>query len=600
MIFSIENVIYAPEAQSLESDGDEYYICSSVRNFKDIVSSFCQSDLTDSQYSELISSLEGSKGLFRPRERVAEELPSDSRVPYINEIEDGIARFDRDQKLGYIVPLDGPQRIRGLAGSGKTVILAMKAALTHLREPKAKICFTFHTKSLYQHVKNLVSRFYRHFDDRDPNWDNFIIQHAWGGRSHQGVYFQACVSHAVRPMTLSDAIKRNSGNPFSYACRSLLSEVQLNPIYDYIFVDEAQDYDESFIYLCLRLAKKNRVIWGADELQNIFQNQSVSYSQVLEIATDANPVESKELSSDSVLKVCYRTPREVLVCAHAMGFGFYGRIVQLLENREHWEDLGYEVESATYIDDKKSEFQLGTEIVISRPASNSPKFSEYDFNIDEVVSASSFETVSKELDAVLGKIRNAINHEKILPSDIVVVCADDRNVGAYFSALSGMLNVNGILVNNVHQDKFGVRDFFEKDRVTLSTIHKAKGNEAYLVFVIGIDAIFFNPGPRERNLVFTAMTRTKGWLSISGMGEPAQRFCAELQSAKDQYPRFKFRLPTDRQLKELKRDISIEVNSEIETELAALQNKLPLDDYEMVLKRKLAEIEKTKNEQKKF
>ncbi len=80
--------------------------------------------------------------------------------------------------------LDGPQRVRGLAGSGKTVVLAMKAALTHLRYPDAIILYTFYTKNLYQHIQRLITRFYRQFDDRDPNWSNLRIMHAWGGGSN--------------------------------------------------------------------------------------------------------------------------------------------------------------------------------------------------------------------------------------------------------------------------------------------------------------------------------------------------------------------------------------------------------------------------------
>lgn len=600
IVFTIENLVYAPEAKA-QADSDDFLLLDNERAFKESVRGLASDEpLSNEQYSELLASLEGSKGLFRPREKTSEELPEDSRVPYIHEIEDGIARFDRDQKLGYIMPLEGPQRVRGLAGSGKTVILAMKAALTHLREPEATICFTFHTKSLYQHIKQLVSRFYRHFDDRDPDWEKLNILHAWGGQSYPGVYYKACMAHSVRPMTLTDAKRANPGNPFGHACRSLTDSTRILPIYDYIFVDEAQDYDENFLYLCLLLAKKNRVIWGADELQNIFQTKSISYKKIVDSQTPNNPLSAHQLTRDWVLKTCYRTPREVLVCAHAMGFGFYGKIAQLLENREHWEDLGYTVERASYDDEANLKFQLGTEISIYRPKENSPKFVGYDFSIDDVVHSDSFDTVSKEVAALTESLSHCIKHEKVAPSDIMVVCADDRNVSSYFSMISEQLSARGISTNDTHKDSYGVRDFFEEGRVTLSTIHKAKGNEAYVVYVIGVDAIFFNPSARDRNRIFTAMTRTKGWLSISGVGEAAQSFCTELAKAKKNYPYFNFRLPTDPQLKQLKRDISIGLNPKISQQLDALQGELELDDLASVLKNKLVEIEKKMTEKKKF
>ena len=43
----------------------------------------------------------------------------------------------------------GPQRIRGIAGSGKTVLICQRAAIMHLRNPNSEnsSCI-FHTKSL--------------------------------------------------------------------------------------------------------------------------------------------------------------------------------------------------------------------------------------------------------------------------------------------------------------------------------------------------------------------------------------------------------------------------------------------------------------------
>ena len=40
------------------------------------------------------------------------------------------------------------QRIRGLAGSGKTVVLALKAAYLHAQHPEWRIGVTFNTRSL--------------------------------------------------------------------------------------------------------------------------------------------------------------------------------------------------------------------------------------------------------------------------------------------------------------------------------------------------------------------------------------------------------------------------------------------------------------------
>jgi hypothetical protein len=87
---------------------------------------------------------------------------------------------------------------------------------------------------------------------------------------------------------------------------------------------------------------------------------------------------------------------------------------------------------------------------------------------------------------------------------------DDRGARNYLSGVEMALHKLGIGANNLHSDSFGIRDFSKEGRVTLSTVHKAKGNEAFMVYVVGADAVMFRPDVRKRNMLFTAMTRAKG------------------------------------------------------------------------------------------
>jgi superfamily I DNA and RNA helicase len=91
--------------------------------------------------------------------RRASVTRTDSRGAVLKEIKKQIANLDRWQKAAAIESPDGPQRIRGLAGSGKTVVLALKAAYWHTQHPEWQIALTFHTRSLYQQRDDLVTRF---------------------------------------------------------------------------------------------------------------------------------------------------------------------------------------------------------------------------------------------------------------------------------------------------------------------------------------------------------------------------------------------------------------------------------------------------------
>jgi len=502
--------------------------------------------IEDLTFSELISTLEGAKGLIRPKARDISSLSEGSKGALAARQEAEISRFDKQQKYAYTSILDGVQRVRGLAGSGKTVLLAMKAALTHLRYPEANLAFTFYTKSLYQHVQRLITRFYREFDDKDPDWNKVQILHAWGGASMPGLYSIACKAHNVSQLSYTEATNRTLDNPFSFACEDLFNKAStIKPIFDFIFIDEGQDFPVSFVRLCRSLAMDERVLWAYDDLQTIFQATTPTASDVFGRKPDGSP--AADFTEDIILYKCYRNPKEVLVCAHALGFGFYGkRIVQMLENRDHWEDIGYKIISGEMVEDSI--------VTVERIAENSPMSLSSSLNIDDMVQTIVCKDKNEEVEKVSSSIAKDIE-DGLRPDDILVIVVDDYNAKGYMSMLSATLANYKIKCNDVHSDTFNLRDFFIEDHVTLSTVYKAKGNEAFMVYIVGVDHLFGKPNIRTRNILFTAMTRAKGWVRISGVGEEAEECSTEIAEAKKNFPKLIFRYPGAGELKVMKRDL---------------------------------------------
>lgn len=83
-------------------------------------------------------------------------------------------------------------------------------------------------------------------------------------------------------------------------------------------------------------------------------------------------------------------------------------------------------------------------------------------------------------------------------------------------------------------DNFYSKGFISEDCVTLSTVYKAKGNEAAIVYVMGTDVFEYNKNRRNmRNKVFTAFTRAKGWLKISGVDIKDSQLWKEIQCVFD-------------------------------------------------------------------
>jgi superfamily I DNA and RNA helicase len=586
--FDADACVYAPEAEIAQ---DKLSIDTPVFKSLGELSNFLEGrpdqQLDKATFSEIVSVVEGSKGLIRVKERKTDSFSATSKVALIKALEEEIRRFDRDQRLCYMTEVFGPQRITGLAGSGKTIVIAMQAALAHLKNPEARIAVTFYTKSLYQHIKQLITRFYRQFDDRDPDWDNLRILHAWGGSVNEGLYHYSARAVGEQPLTLSQAAAFNRKRPFDEVCTRLLNSGKVTPLFDYIFVDEAQDFPPSFLRLALKLAVEEKLVIAYDVFQTIFDVEVPTADVIFGTKENGEPLVTFE--EDLVLHRCYRNPLAVLVCAHAIGFGLYSnKVVQMLESKEHWEDFGYRWVSGN--------LEGGTPVEFIRPNENSPISMGGTDGGRSQIHVSTYLNITDEAEAIASCIENDIKNEGLSADDILVICADDRNAKGYFGVLISALASRGIRSHNMQDGSYSIKNFSEKDHVTLSTVYKAKGNEAVAVYVLGIDALFHFPDARSRNTIFTAMTRAKGWLWVSGIGASAEAFKMEVEKAVANVPYLRFNYPDEQQLVRLKRDLSQDGAALAEATMEELERNLNPEDLEQLLKAKLMDLQRRRRQ----
>src|SRR5206468_3119927 len=102
----------------------------------------------------------------------------DSRGARLQHLEDSIATLDMLQSKAVIETVDGVQRIRGLAGSGKTIVLALKAAYLHAQHHEWRIAVTFNTRSLKGQFRRLINNFFLEQTGEEPDWNNLRIVNA--------------------------------------------------------------------------------------------------------------------------------------------------------------------------------------------------------------------------------------------------------------------------------------------------------------------------------------------------------------------------------------------------------------------------------------
>ena len=83
-------------------------------------------------YERTLSAIQNISAVRRARTPRHISSPQ-SRGAKLGHLEDSIATLDMLQSKAVIETVDGVQRIRGLAGSGKTIVLALKAGGTAIR-----------------------------------------------------------------------------------------------------------------------------------------------------------------------------------------------------------------------------------------------------------------------------------------------------------------------------------------------------------------------------------------------------------------------------------------------------------------------------------
>src|SRR5262249_55062019 len=95
---------------------------------------------------------------------------------------------------------------------------------------------------------------------------------------------------------------------------------------------------------------------------------------------------------------------------------------------------------------------------------------------------------------------------------------------------------------------------FSDDSVAISGIYRAKGNEAPMVYLLNSDHCYEGYRlPTKRNTLFTAITRSRAWVRICGVGGRMKKLQEEIGAIASHKYRLEFRLPTDDQLKQLRR-----------------------------------------------
>ncbi|PTQ55810.1 MAG: helicase [Candidatus Carbobacillus altaicus] len=605
-------ITFAPAIDAVERLAKEDYPLANERNLAKILSAFSWQDSSDDLYRMTLSAIESLSSIRKSRSKREVRKP-DSRGGKLKKLEDSIATLDHRQNRAVIETVEGVQRIRGLAGSGKTIVLALKAAYLHTQYPDWRIAVTFHTRSLKGQFKRLINNFCVEQSGEEPDWTKIRIVNAWGapgGDERDGIYYEFCrvtgqEFHDFR--SASDRFGRGD-RAFDGACQAALSAVANPPeLYDAILVDEAQDFAPSFLRLCYAMLKPpKRLVYAYDELQNLSGTSLPPPEEIFGTDTAGKPVVSLEGDPrrDVILQKCYRNSRPVLVTAHALGFGIYRDspkdsqtgLVQMFDQPALWEDIGYRVQ--------KGRLAKGEHVVLERTDETSPKFLEDHSPIDDLVVFLQFPNEVEQNAWLVEQIKKNIEEDELRHDDIIVIHPDPltarERLGPIRKALFEMGIQNHLAGIDTDPDVFFKT---ETPSVTFTSIYRAKGNEAGMVYVVNAkDYDGAGVGLASmRNRLFTAITRSKAWVRVIGYGQGMVNLIQEFERLKQRNFRLDFTYPTDEVLKKMRivhRDLSPHEKQRLEQrqtgarELAnALERgEITPDDLDAEIKQKLIKL----------
>lgn len=261
----------------------------------------------------------------------ANSITADEPNNMLDKVKHKILLFDGQQTRFIYEELEAEGKritIQGLSGTGKTELLMHKLRDLYLKSnDKAVFGFTCFNKILARKLKERIQDFFNFMKvDQQIDWNRLLCVSAWGsyGNKYSGIYRYICSYYEISFYSL-----RECGS-FEVACQKAIEQVrgkikEYGYAFTYVFVDESQDFKESFFKLCEMVTEKKCFIAG-DIFQTIFEEKK-----------------KNSVPPNFLLSKCYRTDPKTLMFAQALGMGLFEKEKLWWLDKEQWEQCGYNV-----------------------------------------------------------------------------------------------------------------------------------------------------------------------------------------------------------------------------------------------------------------
>jgi hypothetical protein len=363
---------------------------------------------------------------------------------------------------------DKNRLIRGVAGSGKTIILASRAKMLLKQNPDWKILILCYNISLANAIQQMIVHMLNEPEDlfdfdqqaKKVQNQNIIVRnfHSWLKNDLK-----------IREQQLPDIIEK------------LERKEAILPTYDAVLIDEGQDFEAEWLRLVSLLINENTqsLLLVEDRAQTIYQRKR-SYLQDTGLSFQGR---------SKVLSINYRNTQQIVKFA----WDFY-RKHSVFKNKVVNRDLEGE---------------------IIAPQSTKRKGPE-----PGIIKAANF---FEEMRIVARQIKKLHEERKVPYEDMLILYRVKRT---YQSPIIDIIKRSfmdaGLPFFWITENDTSKRSYEKEDgKIKISTIDSSKGLDFRAVFIVNVDSMPFpleENKEREVSLLYIGMTRAKEYLCLSYSG----------------------------------------------------------------------------------
>ena len=509
----------------------------------------------------LTAVLQSTLGLRQEKGAQRETQPC-SRGGKLKTVEKALINLDDRQSRAILETTPGAQRIRGLSGTGKSMVLALKAAYLHAKHPDWQIAVSFNLITQKVQLRKIIQAFLADMAVV-PNWDNLQLRHIWGepvDGQILGLYAHFCHSVGAEFHVAGSARRAfGSDQELQGACRQAVAdfESQSDSLadfpypYDAILLEDAHDLPPAFFQFCYCMLDENkRLIYAYDEwLQP--ETHALPHPGELDypLAHGRAPVERRAGSyQDIILRTCFRTPRPILVTAHALGLGIYRNPAtdanaELLPNfaaPQVWREIGYEAVQGDPVE--------GKDMHLARAADASPAGLERHSATDDLIRFIACPDAEEQARTVAHCIQANLERDELTEGDIVVINLSPSASNGDVGRIRSLLHRKNIRTLEEGIVPWPEAKYETREAIVFHSFHRARRDAGGMVYVINAQAVHEAKEHEAvaRKYLYSALTRSQAWVRVLGIGSGMQDLQEEFSQVRAHDFQLTFAYPSAR------------------------------------------------------